>query len=78
MCIRDSHKSLKKGGILLAIEIEKTDNMFAGMFFEDIVGLKESSGLQREELEGILERIGFNATKITSKSGLLYAVSQKM
>ena len=72
------YKSLKKGGSLLAIEIEKTDNMFAGMFFEDIVGLKESSGLQREELEGILERVGFNATKMTSKSGLLYAVSQKM
>lgn len=71
------YKSLKKGGYLLAIEIEKTDNMFARMFFEDIVGLKESLGLQRGELEGILERIGFNATKVTSKSGLLYAVSQK-
>ena len=71
------YKSLKKGGYLLAIEIEKTDNMFARMFFEDIVGLKESSGLQRGELEDILERIGFNATKVTSKSGLLYAVSQK-
>ena len=51
--------------------------MFAGMFFEHIVGLKESSGLQREELKATLERIGFNATKVTSKSGLLYAVSQK-
>jgi len=71
------YKSLKKGGYLLAIEIEKTDNMFAGMFFEDVVGLKESLGLQKGELEGILERIGFNATQVTSKSGLLYAVSQK-
>lgn len=44
---------------------------------EDIVGLKESPGLQRGELESILERIEFKATKVTSKLGLLYAVSQK-
>lgn len=72
------YTSLKKGGYLLAIEVEKTDNMFASTFFEDIVGLKEPPGLQREELEGILERVGFNGTKVISKSGLLYAVSQKM
>jgi DNA-binding PadR family transcriptional regulator len=71
------YKSLKKGGYLLAIEIEKTDNIFAGMFFEDIVGLKESAGLKRGELEDILKRIGLTATKVTSKSGLLYATSQK-
>ncbi len=72
------YTSLKKGGYLLAIEVEKTNNMFASTFFEDIVGLKEPPGLQRAELEGILERVGFNGTKVISKSGLLYAVSQKM
>jgi len=71
------YRSLKKGGSLLAIEIERTDNMFARMFFKDIVGLKEPPGLQREELEAVLEKIGFKATEVTSKSGLLYAVSYK-
>ena len=71
------YTSLKKGGYLLAIEVEKTDDMFASTFFEDIVGLKEPPGLQREELDGILARAGFNTTEVTSKSGLLYAVSQK-
>jgi len=72
------HRSLKKGGSLLAIEIEKTDNMFAKIFFEDIAGLKQLPGLQREELEGVLRRTGFKATEVRSKSGLLYAVSYKM
>jgi hypothetical protein len=71
------HGSLKKGGYLLAVEIEKTDNVFAGILFEDIVGLKESPGLQREELESVLERIGFKAAEVISKSGLLYAVAYK-
>jgi DNA-binding PadR family transcriptional regulator len=72
------HRSLKKGCSFLAIEIEKTDNMFAKIFFEDIVGLKQPPGLQSEELAGILRRIGFKVTEVRSKSGLLYAVSHKM
>lgn len=75
--VRRLYGSLKKGGSLLAIEIEKTDNLFARIFFEDIGGLKEPPGLQKEELQSILERIGFKATKVISKSGLLYAVSHK-
>jgi len=71
------YRSLKKGGSLLAIEVEKTDNLFARIFFEDIFGLKEPPGLQRKELESILERTGFKDTKAISKSGLLYAVSYK-
>jgi DNA-binding PadR family transcriptional regulator len=71
------YRSLRKDGCLLAIEIEKTDNMFAKIFFEDIAGLKQLPGLQREELEGILKRAGFKATEIISKSGLLYAISNK-
>jgi len=71
------YRSLKKGGSLLAVEIEKTDNLFARIFFEDIAGLKESPGLQREELESILRRIGFKPTKVVGKSGVLYALSKK-
>lgn len=70
-------RSLKKGGSMLTVQIEKTDNMFARIFFEDILGLKESPGLKREELQNILERTGFKDTEVTSKSGLLYAVSYK-
>lgn len=71
------YRSLKKGGVLLAIEVEKTDNMFAKILFEDIFGLKESPGLQKWELENILEKIGFKNAKAMSKSGLLYALSYK-
>lgn len=72
------YSSIKKGGSLLAIEIEKTDNMFARMFFEDIVGLKELPGLRKEELKNVLEGVGFKATQVTSRSGLLYSVSSKV
>lgn len=75
--ISSLYRSLKKGGILFAIEVEKTNNMFAKILFEDIFGLKESPGLEREELKGILEKIGFRAAEVRSKSGLLYAVSKK-
>lgn len=71
------YRSLKKGGSLLAIEIEKTDNIFARILFEDIIGLKGSPGLQREELKNVLEKIGFKDIKIIGKSGLLYAISYK-
>lgn len=71
------HRSLKKGGSLLAVEIEKTDNLFARILFEDIAGLKDTPGLQREELESTLRRVGFKLTNLVSKSGLLYAVSIK-
>jgi len=70
-------RSLKRGGSLLAIEIEKTDNLFARFFFEDIVGLKNAPGLRREELESVLRSAGFKPIEVTSKSGLLYAVSYK-
>jgi len=42
------HRSLRKGGSLLVIEIEKIDNLFIRIFFEDIFGLKEPPGLKKE------------------------------
>ena len=71
------YKSLRRGGYLLVIEIEKTDNLFTRILFEDVFGLKEPPGLLKEELKSILEKIGFKATEMISKSGLLYAVAQK-
>ena len=44
-CVNQLYMSLKKGAILLAIETEKTDNMFSQMLFEDVFGLKETPGL---------------------------------
>ncbi len=71
------HRSLRKGGSLLLIEIEKTDNLFTRILFEDIFGLKEPPGLQKEELKSILETIGFKTTEVIGKSGLLYALARK-
>jgi len=76
--VKRLHKSLKRGGYLLAIEIEKTDNLFSRMLFEDIFGLREPPGLHKEELVSILAETGFKVAKIVEKSGLLYAVAQKI
>lgn len=69
--------SLKKDGLLLAIEIEKTDNMFSQILFDDIFGLREPAGLHQNELRAILEKTGFTNLSVTTKMGLLYAVAQK-
>lgn len=75
--VKRLYKSLKKGGSLLTIEIEKTDNLFSQILFEDVFGLKEPPGLQTEELKSILKKNGFTTTTTTSKNGLLYAVALK-
>jgi DNA-binding PadR family transcriptional regulator len=76
-CVSQLYLSLKKGGCLLAIETEKTDNMFSQILFEDVFGLKEPPGLQQGELRIILEQAGFIEISVTSKMGLLYAVAKK-
>jgi DNA-binding PadR family transcriptional regulator len=72
------HRCLRRGGRLVAIEIEKTDNIFNGIFFEDIVGLKEAPGQTREDLDGILSECGFTNIKTVSRAGMLYSVSYKI
>jgi DNA-binding PadR family transcriptional regulator len=69
--------SLKKGGRLLAIETEKTDNIFSQILFEDVFGLTEPPGLQQDELRTVLKQAGFTDVSVTSKSGLLYAIARK-
>jgi DNA-binding PadR family transcriptional regulator len=76
-CINHLYVSLKKGGRLLAIETEKTDNMFSQILFEDVFGLKEPPGLLQDELRTILDQAGFVNISITSKMGLLYALANK-
>jgi DNA-binding PadR family transcriptional regulator len=75
--VNQLHLSLKKGGTLLAIEVEKTDNMFSQILFEDVFGIREPPGLQPNELRAILEKTGFTTVSITAKMGLLYAVAKK-
>jgi DNA-binding PadR family transcriptional regulator len=76
-CINQLYASLKKGGRLLAIETEKTDNMFSQILFEDVFGLNEPPGLRQDELRTILRQAGFIEISVSSKMGLLYAVAQK-
>jgi hypothetical protein len=59
---------MKSGGRLLAIEIEKSDNIFTRIFFEDIVGLREPPGLSRGDLEKILGDCGFGDIETTSRA----------
>lgn len=76
-CVGKLYASLKKGGRLLAIETEKTDNMFSQILFEDVFGLSEPPGLDRDALCLILEQAGFAGVSVISKMGLLYATAQK-
>lgn len=71
------YNSLKKGGQLLAIETEKTDNMFSQILFEDVFGLNQPPGLCQNELKNILEQAGFTDIIVKPKMGLLYAISKK-
>ncbi|MFX1520984.1 MAG: helix-turn-helix transcriptional regulator [Promethearchaeota archaeon] len=68
---------LKEGGTLLAIEVEKTNNIFANLFFENFIGIEESPGLSKEELKEILEKIEIQEAKIISRAGMLYVIVNK-
>jgi DNA-binding PadR family transcriptional regulator len=75
--VKQLYLSLKKGGVLLAIETLKTDNMFSQILFEDVFGLQEPPGLQEDELRTVLAEAGFTSISVTTKMGLLYAIAQK-
>ncbi len=75
--VNQLYLSLKRGGRVLVIESEKTDNMFSQILFEDVFGLKEPPGLQPDELRAVLEKTGFSNVSVVAKMGLLYAVAQK-
>ncbi len=75
--VKQLYLSLKRGGVLLAIETQKTDNMFSQILFEDVFGLKEPPGLPLDELRAVLEKAGFTNVSVTANMGLLFAVAQK-
>jgi DNA-binding PadR family transcriptional regulator len=66
---------LRKGGQILVVEIERTDNLFARIFFEDIRKMPNQPGMSSKELEGILTQAGLKNVTVTSKSGLLYGLA---
>jgi DNA-binding PadR family transcriptional regulator len=67
---------LRKGGQILVVEIERTDNLFARIFFEDIRKMSKQPGMSSKDLEGILSLAGFNNVVVISKSGLLYGLAR--
>jgi DNA-binding PadR family transcriptional regulator len=67
---------LRKGGQLLVVEIERTDNLFATIFFKDIRNMSKLPGMSSKELEDILSKAGFNHVVISPKSGLLYGLAR--
>ena len=60
----------------LAVEIERTDNLFARIFFEDIRKMSKQPGMTSDELRGILSLAGLNHVVIVAKSGLLYGLAR--
>jgi DNA-binding PadR family transcriptional regulator len=70
-------KRLRAGGSMLVVEIERTENLFARIFFEDIRKLSGPPGITSEELGAILDSVGLRNVNIFKKSGLLYAVAHK-
>ena len=67
---------LREGGQILVVEIEKTDNLFARIFFEDIRNMSKQPGMSSKELEDILGTAGFNNVVVVRKSGLLYGLAK--
>jgi len=67
---------LREGGQLLVVEIERTDNLFARIFFKDIRSMSKPPGMSSKELEDILSIAGFNNVVVTPKSGLLYGLAK--
>lgn len=68
-------KSLHPGGTLLMVEIEKTDNVFAGIFFKDVLGYGKVPGISQEELKDLLEHYHLNIRKLLNWRGLLIGIS---
>ncbi|MFQ5831632.1 MAG: PadR family transcriptional regulator [Candidatus Thorarchaeota archaeon] len=68
--------ALKGNGALVIIEIEKTDNIFARVYFEQFFGLKNPPGLDEDQLRMILEKNGFKNVIVKGIEGLLFSISR--
>jgi len=70
-------RSLRAGGVLIALEIEKTDNLWAERYFTEVNGFKEHPGLTKDEFEKTLHGIGMKDVEVHSGSGILVSISTK-
>ena len=70
-------KSLNLGGILIMVENEKTDNLYAEIFFKELIGFSKIQGLSKEELRNLLESFSLSIEDIQCRKGLLIGVSTK-
>jgi DNA-binding PadR family transcriptional regulator len=68
---------LREKGQILVVEIERTDNLFARIFFENIRNMSKQPGMSSKELEGILKSAGFNSVVVAPRSGLLYGLAKR-
>lgn len=75
--LRALDRRLGPNGMLLVVEIEKTDNLFARIFFEEIRRMPALPGMSAEELRDDLRRTGFGLVDIKARSGLLYAIARR-
>ena len=69
-------KSLQPGGSLVMVEIDKTENIFAEIFFKDVLGYGKVPGISKEELKELLETYDLNVINLHSWKGLLISISK--
>jgi len=70
-------EALKEDGTLVALEIEKTGNLWAERYFVEISGFKEHPGMTRAEFETVLGKVGFRDIRVYEAGGILVSVSKR-
>ena len=68
-------KSLQPGGSLVMVEIDKTENIFAEIFFKDVLGYGKAPGISHEELKELLEYYHLKVRTLHRWKGLLISIS---
>ncbi len=68
---------MKYGGSLVALEIEKTSNIWAERYFVEIMGFKGHPGITKSEFEYILKKAGLKEIRIHEAGGVLIPISKK-
>ena len=61
----------------MMVEIDKTENIFAEIFFKDVLGYGKVPGISNQELKDLLEQYNLNVITLHSWKGLLIGISTK-
>ena len=64
-------ESLEPESTLVMIEIEKVNNVFANMYFKEVLGFAKVPGLTETELKELMESHGLKVTEIKKEQGIL-------